>query len=592
MRLALCRSQAWLARRVARLLATLLLLASPSAAQSPPGSVERARDALLSSEAAMDIGDDADPGIVRFEQLRASLAGRFDAVRAYDADAARMSGDDRKALQSRALQMRLGSVDSLGDMVDIVADLEKRGVDATLHRAQLVAFLPGMGDSIRREFETLEGALTEARAAGPGGESEARRLEAEQDRVLEAAMRHVVWLEQFQLPSEPQRTWAQGAAARRARLLSGRVQLAATRLLDAGKLLTERPDDAELIAQVARQRSTLQDSTAALRSSVNLLEGSEVDVSGFKQVLVASTGQITTDLLDPSVAGDLISQWTRGALDSIRESAPGVAFQVLIFTFIAFLSWRLSRVVRKVVGRAVEAPHLRLSQLLKRMIVSVASGAVLLLGFLIAFSQLGVEVGPMLAGLGIAGFVVGFALQDTLGNFAAGVMILVYRPYDVGDLIECSGGVFGTVSHMNLVSTTILTIDNRTRVVPNGKIWGDVITNVTAQTMRRVDLVFGISYADEIPKAERVLESILAEHSLVLKEPEFVVRVHELGDSSVNFVVRPWVARDDYWQVYWDVTREVKLRFDREGISIPFPQRDVHFFPTSAVPSQDAAGSN
>ena len=167
-------------------------------------------------------------------------------------------------------------------------------------------------------------------------------------------------------------------------------------------------------------------------------------------------------------------------------------------------------------------------------------------------------------------------------------MILVYRPYDVGDLIECSAGVFGRVSRMNLVSTTILTLDNQTRVVPNGKIWGDVITNVTAQKVRRVDLVFGISYQDDIPQAEQVLRSILEEHPKVLEDPEFVVKVHELGDSSVNFVVRPWVTRDDYWDVHWDVTREVKLRFDREGISIPFPQRDVHL-PNGAVDGAAAA---
>jgi small conductance mechanosensitive channel len=190
----------------------------------------------------------------------------------------------------------------------------------------------------------------------------------------------------------------------------------------------------------------------------------------------------------------------------------------------------------------------------------------------------------MLAGLGIAGFVLGFALQETLGNFAAGVMILAYRPYDVGDLIECSGGVFGKVSAMNLVSTTILTPDNQTRVVPNGKIWGDVITNVTAQKVRRVDLTFGISYADDIPHAEEVLWSIVKEHPMVLDDPPPIVKVHELGDSSVNFVVRPWVSRDDYWDTHWDITREVKLRFDREGISIPFPQRDVHL-PAGAMPS-------
>jgi small conductance mechanosensitive channel len=239
------------------------------------------------------------------------------------------------------------------------------------------------------------------------------------------------------------------------------------------------------------------------------------------------------------------------------------------------------------VARAVEAPHLRFSQLLKRMIVSLTTSAIVLLGLLVALSQLGIEVAPMLAGLGIAGFVLGFALQDTLGNFAAGILILLYRPFDVGDMIDCAGGVFGRVNHMSLVSTTILTVDNKTLIVPNSKIWGDVITNVTAQSIRRVDLEFGIGYGDDIPKAEAVLESVLSDHPKVLADPEPVIRLHSLGDSSVNFIVRPWCARDDYWDVAWDVTREVKLRFDREGVSIPFPQRDVHFYPATPSPRDE-----
>ncbi len=154
-------------------------------------------------------------------------------------------------------------------------------------------------------------------------------------------------------------------------------------------------------------------------------------------------------------------------------------------------------------------------------------------------------------------------------------MILLYRPYDVGDLIE-SGAVFGTVEKMSLVSTTVLTIDHQTLIVPNSKIWGDVIKNVTAQDLRRVDMVFGISYTDDIAHAEKVLTSICEAHPEVLGDPEPTIRLHELGDSSVNFVVRPWVKTEDYWEVYWDITREVKVRFDQEGVSIPFPQRDVH----------------
>ena len=155
------------------------------------------------------------------------------------------------------------------------------------------------------------------------------------------------------------------------------------------------------------------------------------------------------------------------------------------------------------------------------------------------------------------------------------MMILFYRPFDVGDVIDADG-IFGGVSEMSLVNTTILTFDNQTLIVPNSKIWGNVIKNVTAQTKRRVDLIFGIGYGDDLVKAEGVLQKILDENEKVLDDPAPLIKVHELGDSSVNLAVRPWVNTGDYWEVYWDITRTVKLKFDEEGITIPFPQRDVH----------------
>ncbi|RDH85207.1 MAG: hypothetical protein DIZ77_13120 [endosymbiont of Seepiophila jonesi] len=155
--------------------------------------------------------------------------------------------------------------------------------------------------------------------------------------------------------------------------------------------------------------------------------------------------------------------------------------------------------------------------------------------------------------------------------------MLLYRPFDVGDLVEVSG-VLGKVSSMNLLSTHIKTPDNKSVIISNNAIWGNVITNATATNMRRVDMVFGIGYQDDIGKAQRIMEDILSSHELVLKNPEPVVRLHELADSSVNFVCRPWIRAENYWDVYWDVTRAVKERFDAEEISIPFPQRDVHLF--------------
>ncbi|MEF1229497.1 mechanosensitive ion channel, partial [Vibrio fortis] len=209
--------------------------------------------------------------------------------------------------------------------------------------------------------------------------------------------------------------------------------------------------------------------------------------------------------------------------------------------------------------------------------VSIASKAVVFIGLLIALSQIGIELAPLLTGFGVAGVIIGFALQDTLSNFASGLMILIYRPYDVGDMVKVAG-VQGTVKDMSLVSTTVQTIDNQRLVIPNNKIWGDVINNITAERVRRVDMVFGIGYSDDIDKAKSVLNDIIINHPKVLKKPEHMIKLHTLNTSSVDFVVRPWVKTDDYWDVYWDVTETVKKRFDEEGITIPFPQRDVHIY--------------
>ena len=159
----------------------------------------------------------------------------------------------------------------------------------------------------------------------------------------------------------------------------------------------------------------------------------------------------------------------------------------------------------------------------------------------------------------------------------------------MGDIVD-AGGVSGKVDSMNLVSTHIRTFDNKVMIVPNNQIWGDVITNATGSEERRVDLVFGIGYEDDIGKAQAILEEVVRVHELVLDDPEPVIRVHELADSSVNFVCRPWTRTDDYWTVYWDITRRVKEEFDRQGVSIPFPQRDVHVYREDAAEKEPSDG--
>jgi small conductance mechanosensitive channel len=189
--------------------------------------------------------------------------------------------------------------------------------------------------------------------------------------------------------------------------------------------------------------------------------------------------------------------------------------------------------------------------------------------------MLGINLGALLAFVGGGAFIIGFALQDTLGNFAAGMMLLLYRPFDVGDAVEL-GTVLGKVDNVSLVNTTIRTFDNKVVLVPNKQVWGQVITNITGANERRVDLTFGISYEDDVDKAEAILKDIVSTHPLVLKEPAPTVELDTLGASSVDFICRPWAKTSDVGRVRWDITKRVKKAFDAAAITIPCPQHKVH----------------
>jgi small conductance mechanosensitive channel len=203
---------------------------------------------------------------------------------------------------------------------------------------------------------------------------------------------------------------------------------------------------------------------------------------------------------------------------------------------------------------------------------------VLLVAVVIAtINQLGIQTTSLLAVLGAAGLAVGLALQGSLSNFAAGVMIVGFRPYKVGDFIE-AGGVNGVVEAVQIFTTVMRTGDNKKIIVPNSQIMAGEITNFSANPTRRVDLVAGCGYDDDLDKVRGVLEDILAKDERILPDPAPTIAVSELADSSVNFVVRPWVNSGDYWGVYFDVTEQIKKRFDAEGVSIPYPQRDVHLY--------------
>ncbi|MFM2477859.1 mechanosensitive ion channel domain-containing protein [Celerinatantimonas sp. MCCC 1A17872] len=318
---------------------------------------------------------------------------------------------------------------------------------------------------------------------------------------------------------------------------------------------------------------------------IPVLKDYDMDVSQYSQLTFSASGELTDLVLNSSGVLSFFKSFFVNGDQWLITTVKSVLPRTIIFILVMALFYGLSRLVKLLVSKMVHSKHSRLSTLVQEFFISMAGKSVIVMGILVAFSQIGVDLAPVLAGLGVAGIVIGFALQDTLSNFASGMMILIYRPFDVGDYVD-AGGVSGKVNYMSLVNTTIRTFDNQKIMVPNNKIWGSTINNITAERVRRVDMEFSIAYSDDIELAERVLKEIIEAHQDVLREPEPTIKLMRLGESSIDFIVRPWVKTEAYWDVYWDVTRTVKLRFDKEGLSIPFPQRDIHVYHDSNNQSQ------
>ena len=234
-----------------------------------------------------------------------------------------------------------------------------------------------------------------------------------------------------------------------------------------------------------------------------------------------------------------------------------------------WLAGTITHLIGKALARA------RMDEMLVRFLEAIIKALLQVVVVIAALSQLGVQTTSLIAILGAAGLAIGLALQNSLSNFAAGVLLLVFKPFKAGDFVE-AGGVTGIVEQVRVFNSVLRTLDNREIIVPNGKIYNDVITNYSARDTRRIDLVVGISYDSDIRKAKELVESIIAGDERILKDPAPSWGVMDLADSSVNLYIRPWVAASDYWVTRCDLLEVIKTTFDANGISIPFPQMDVH----------------
>ncbi|MEH6584177.1 MAG: mechanosensitive ion channel family protein [Halioglobus sp.] len=532
------------------------------------------------------LANDDKEGRENVSELMAELDTDIAQWRLLSEQAGKAGGMDREALLYRQDDRSFRLLADADALAREVAKLPAEGAYRQEVEQKLVADLSGASDTVFLRLEELDKHIAknteqvDSLSAGARISTEAylQALESVRFQYYEALVNHYESRKLLGLPFKDSKKRLQGILYLHAEALAGEIEFSTAAQEEVQGRFELDPGNADLELAITQLSMNHTEAVDWLSSVIELQDRLGVDTSDYKTVLLQNSTGVSVGLLQSGVIEQLLREWYTKARDTLVEKSPDLFLKLIVFLLVIFVFRFLSRMTRRVVRASCDRSTLDMSILLKDILVSASGGAVMILGVLMALSQIGITLGPMLAGLGVAGFIVGFALQDTLGNFAAGAMILIYRPYDVDDFVEVTGAS-GLVKKMNLVSTTITTFDNQTLVIPNSKIWGDVIKNVTAQKLRRVDLEFGIGYSDDIEKAERVLAEIVESHAMVLKSPETMIKLHTLGESSVNFVVRPWTKTDNYWDVYWDLTREVKMRFDREGISIPFPQRDVHLYP-------------
>ena len=274
-----------------------------------------------------------------------------------------------------------------------------------------------------------------------------------------------------------------------------------------------------------------------------------------------------------------------GIIEFLRKNGidSGTAVGLIKNIIVALIIFYVGRMVVSLVVRGLRKAMRKqdVDKTLETFVCNLVRIVLLVVVIIAAIGQLGIQTTSFIAIFGAAGLAVGLALQGSLSNFASGVLIVLFRPYKVGDFIE-GAGISGSVEQVQILTTILKTGDNKQVIIPNSKIMGSIITNYSANATRRVDLVIGVSYDDDLDKVRSTIQELVASDDRILDEPACTIAVSALADSSVNFVVRPWVNTPDYWPVMFDLTEAVKKRFDKEGISFPFPQQDVHLYKASA----------
>lgn len=285
-----------------------------------------------------------------------------------------------------------------------------------------------------------------------------------------------------------------------------------------------------------------------------------------------NVAETVTELMDPEKSAQLLE----AGMDLLVQYGPNLIFAILIFYIGKVIAKLVKGMIKKVMSKGDVDP------LIIGFTSSIVYMGVLVFVVVAALGQLGIQTTSFIAILGAAGLAIGLALQGSLANFAAGFLLIIFRPFKEGDVIEAAG-VVGKVDLIQIFTTTLKTPDNKTIIVPNAKLGNDNIINYSTQDRRRVDLTVGVSYDADLKEVRGLLEDIVSKDKRILTDQAHQIVVGELADNSVNFFVRVWVKSEDYWDVYFDANESIKIRLDEAGIGIPYPQRDVHIYEHKAA---------
>ncbi len=500
------------------------------------------------------------------------------------------SGEKRSLAGTQVLDIEKEIRKLLDTLIENIKTLESQGFDILSHLQAAKKLTAEQSRSILEEIKYIKvrmEALEDGRDKVEPGEmflleQQLNHAQSISDQLLKALLENTERMKLVDLDASKELDYIKKELQDLAINTSTRVKINTDKIknLKRGIEKAGEKQGLDLVGELNALEERKAGLVASLRSTIKLMKQLELETSEYSLQLIRSVGQIDESLLDKKVVVSLLEQWVEGAKDWLVENGPNFLVQVFTVILILFVFKLLALLSERLVHKALASSKAKISKLLREFFENMVSKLVMVIGVLVALAHVGVQIGPLLAGLGIVGFIVGFALQDTLSNFASGIMILIYKPFDIGDIIEAAGQK-GTVSNMTLVSTTVLTFDNQILIIPNNKIWGDIIKNVTSQENRRVDFEFYVNKDADIDQVEGILNEIIQQHQLVLADPEPVVKLHRIEKQSLEFIARPWVKTADYWQVYWDITRAVKQRFDENAIPQPVPKQDVQLIRTT-----------